>query len=421
MRLGALQLFVLFHSAYSFSTGAGDCKGGEPAVGGNHTNRAVEIRQTTLRDNGILVFIDGAPLDPQVSLETKTEYQISVDSGIFGNLRGILMRMEASRSGTTILTDPLQNTQYASACNSYPGAVGLTHSNNTVKKVFSGTFVVNSPDTVQLDITVVSRNDDQLSLFHYDGFNMTFEDSNATTSVPAPPPTEPPSTQPCFICGDANATIGNLSAILDIPDELIPLPVRDIPKTCDFVSRGGAAGQFSEEECTFIKTDADAFNVCQCSATPAETETPISSPTQSPEDTAECLVCGEPDAIIGDPTAILEIPDDFLPAPVQGIPKTCDFVNRGGQNGQFSQEQCAVIQSPEVDAFNLCQCTTPTEQPTEVFQCFVCGDADAVIGAPTSLLEIPDDFLPVHVRDISRDLRLYESWWRSWPIHRGAM
>ena len=86
-------------------------------------------------------------------------------------------------------------------------------------------------------------------------------------------------------------------------------------------------------------------------------------------------------------------------------------MNRGGEAGQFTEEQCEVIQSADVDAVNLCQCisnsmeTNPPEEtkapsPGPTDSCYVCGNANAAIGDTEAVLEVPRDLKPTEVKDL---------------------
>ena len=189
-----MLLFSLLQAAYSYPTGAGSCVGGQAAVDGNHRN-STSVRQDNLAGQGVMVMIDDARFDPDMVFEINKDYAIVVDAGPFGNSRGVLIRVESGNPETEMFLDPVENTVSAALCDGQPGVQGLTHFNNTLKKIHSGTFRVTNPDTVQLDVTVVSRNDAMISLFQYDGFELTFQDANATV-------TEPPAPIVCSLCAN---------------------------------------------------------------------------------------------------------------------------------------------------------------------------------------------------------------------------
>lgn len=200
--MGMLRLLLLCSSLWTacqaYPTGAGWCIAG-PAVGPPHLNAAL-VQTGTLNEYGYRVLVDGVAIDGETVLATKTEYTLSVDAPetVF---RGVLLRLQQQTSSSSntaavgvIDLQPSTNTKTADVCAA--PVVGVTHTDNSDKQLASGIVRVEDASTVSLDVTVVTVNNDQESIYSYSPFTLQFVDA---TDAPTPQPTEvtvPPTSSP---------------------------------------------------------------------------------------------------------------------------------------------------------------------------------------------------------------------------------
>jgi hypothetical protein len=146
-----------------FSTGACGCVGGGLAVGGLHlafltAASAQEGMNATLFDAATVVWLDGASLEPNMPTTLSTGQDISFRIKTFQlALRGFLIRVEAA--------DP--------------------------------------------DVTVVFGNNDNLPVFAYDSYIVSF------TQLPTKDPTKSPTTPPVAFGGELDCTFPGPVAVLN--------------------------------------------------------------------------------------------------------------------------------------------------------------------------------------------------------------
>lgn len=197
----------------AFSTGAGSCVGGEPAVGSPHRTASF-VYEASLRELTYDLTINGESTLGLASLplmQTGAEYLIEV-KGYLARFRGALLRVEAEDAGTLMEFLPHENSAVADVCDSIEGVLGITHTDATVKQTLSGMLRVNNPTTIFLDVTVVGANNADNSLFGFQRLSLGVVDvefdevlEEPITAAPVSrvsSPTSPPSVTPQLRTGD---------------------------------------------------------------------------------------------------------------------------------------------------------------------------------------------------------------------------
>jgi hypothetical protein len=201
---------ILARLVSGFSTGAGGCGGGGPAVGGMHIDfltaaSAQEGMNATLFDAATVVWLDGVRFEPNMPTILPTGQYISFRIETFQvALRGFLIRVEApgpdvDLSGIIESDSPLA--QNAAACDQESGnVVGLTHTDASEKTTVNATLrsdlvAVN----VTIGVTVVFINNANLSVFAYDSYMVSFGSNTlppiASSTIPlSPAPVKAPTT-----------------------------------------------------------------------------------------------------------------------------------------------------------------------------------------------------------------------------------
>jgi hypothetical protein len=201
-----------------FSTGAGGCGGGGPAVGGRHIDfltaaSAQDGMNATLFDAATVVWLDGVRFEPNMPTILPTGQDISFRIETFQvALRGFLIRVEAPDLNpdvdlSAIISSDSPLAQNAVACAQESGnVVGLTHTDASEKTTVNTTLrsdllAVN----VTIGVTVVFINNANLSVFAYDSYTVSFGSNtlppSATSTIPLSPapvkaPTNPAASSP---------------------------------------------------------------------------------------------------------------------------------------------------------------------------------------------------------------------------------
>ena len=192
----SLLVFLIPLLTAAFSTGAGGCSGGEPAVGATHLGGDRSVQSSGLSEAGISVTIDAVELSPTqpIDVPVGSDLVVTIDSSSITYL-GALVRLEAPNGvDTSTALSPAVNMQDANVCVS--PIAGITHENSNEKSLSTGMLRFDEAvNGVFLDITVVfSNNAQQGSIFAYDRMEVNFvEDStlaNDTTQAPTRAPTQ---------------------------------------------------------------------------------------------------------------------------------------------------------------------------------------------------------------------------------------
>lgn len=168
----------------SFPTGSGSCIGNEPAVSGSHIESdSKNVTNGTLIDYNYILYLNGYELQPGYDYMTYFEinetYTLEIMSNT-ANMTGCFIRLEIEESGNNntspkdiMVVESLNNTIISSMCDDYNDAYGLTHFNNDEKTICSGSFIVNTPSIINIDITIVIENDDDESIYAYNRYITT--------------------------------------------------------------------------------------------------------------------------------------------------------------------------------------------------------------------------------------------------------
>ena len=182
LSLLSVVLLCFVKRVQGFSGGAGSCEGGEAAVGGLHLTRPETI-QAEFADRGIQVSIGGNRVVPGQSLGLIASDSLEVEiTATTNQFRGALIRLEAD-DGQSVLGGLTPGTNAAVAMTCQAPVVGITHFDNDLKSVFSGTLMVDALGAATLDITVVEINSAESSIYMYGGYSMTFISSPTSGGV----------------------------------------------------------------------------------------------------------------------------------------------------------------------------------------------------------------------------------------------
>jgi hypothetical protein len=194
--IGLLQSSIVVVVVDAFPTGAGACPGGEPAVGGIHT----EVNPNTsgsLLDGSLTVRVDDIPVagvsegtatPATIQLTTNEVHTITVSGGPSGTFRGILIRGQVpitSGLSLEVSTDDSNMQSAASVCDVESTSTimveGITHVSNVDKTSVSGTIELFGGGiedvTGRLDITVVIENVGGSSIYYYTGYDVMYTSS----------------------------------------------------------------------------------------------------------------------------------------------------------------------------------------------------------------------------------------------------
>lgn len=167
-------LTVVISPVAGSSTGALACPAGEAAVGGAHLGGDVTRGPLEESAIGLQMLLDGQPLDP----EQPHGFAIGMDHTLTlvaqeGTFKGFLVRL-GSGDNETDTTEALSLDDNAAAkiastvCVSNEEVGGLTHKDNLDKAEVAATLRVDELDGgMPLDVTVVVKNRDGESIYHY--------------------------------------------------------------------------------------------------------------------------------------------------------------------------------------------------------------------------------------------------------------
>jgi hypothetical protein len=193
-RLGLVQ---------GYSTGAGGCSGGMPAVSGLHREQST-IVNGTLDAGRLTLVVNDVELNFttfDIKLNTSATNTIYV-SGV-NTYKGVLYRLEAHDesdvTGMLELVEGDSNTKFADNVCVAPVA-GVTHANSDEKNEVPVTLITGEdPALYHLDVTIVLQNSADRSEYYYSRYTITVGDvpptdpptPAPTEEVPAPSPTAP--------------------------------------------------------------------------------------------------------------------------------------------------------------------------------------------------------------------------------------
>lgn len=164
----ALTWSISFLStASAYSTGAGGCAGGMPAVGGLHI--ASTYKNGTLAQGGFQVLLDGKALNPGVAALVSVGQKHTLTLQSIDGCKGLLFRLGGVGLGALSPTQGDSLLQVAGICVVEP-ASGVTHTSNVVKRQ-SNLYLklVAAGLNLPLDVTVVVSNS-VTSEFYYSPF-----------------------------------------------------------------------------------------------------------------------------------------------------------------------------------------------------------------------------------------------------------
>jgi len=243
--IGSAQLLLLSvllnrsSKTLAFPNGAGGCEGGDAAVGGAHTDDASKQTLTgPIHSNSYEVSINGQRLIPgrTFTIQPGVDNDITVTATDKRVFRGFLMRLEGpdwlDLSGS--LVPKSEDAQIASAC--LLPVVGITHTDSEAKSKIVGTLRVEEEvGSITLDVTVVLRNNPNLSRYYYTGFDIAVQSQRRDAPVvggsaallkewrslqelPSDFPSDMPSEQPTVGGGSSVPTV------VDLPDTPPPTP-----------------------------------------------------------------------------------------------------------------------------------------------------------------------------------------------------
>jgi Reeler domain len=163
----------------SFSTGAGGCAGGMAAVGSGHLRDGATTG--SLADGGITISVDGGgtALEEGATLDATVMEEVVVTATATNEpFKGILIRLE---SGSTDMTGVLSAgsalLQDAAAC-AAPVA-GVTHTSSDEKTQVEVSMTPEAEGTVQMDVTVVLRNNADGSTYYYGQYTVNVAAASA--------------------------------------------------------------------------------------------------------------------------------------------------------------------------------------------------------------------------------------------------
>jgi hypothetical protein len=223
LAVSVLTLFSHIPTAFGFSTGAGGCDNvNGAAVSGFHlTNNP---RAGTLAEKSIQFQLDGTTsltANVVASIVPGQTYTLNIVPAAGATFLGALIRVEST--GAFTLT-PGTDGQVSTFCVS--PVVGVTHTSNSEKTGFSGTFVADVASDYIVDVTVVISNDSTLgSEYYYSKYLLQAADAAATpmatsTSTPVAAPvvvTEP--------VAEPTGTTGAPVAVVDQTSDPVAGPV----------------------------------------------------------------------------------------------------------------------------------------------------------------------------------------------------
>ena len=155
---------TLASTAHAFSTGAGGCAGGVPAVAGLH----IRDDQTTgsLADGGVTISVGGTELAAGATVDATAMEEVTITATATGSpFKGILVRLESGATDMSgVLTSSSALLSDAAAC-SAPVA-GITHTSSEPKTSADVTMLADAAMEVSMDVTVVMDNSATSEYYH---------------------------------------------------------------------------------------------------------------------------------------------------------------------------------------------------------------------------------------------------------------
>jgi hypothetical protein len=153
--------------------GAGACPAGEGAPGGSHTSRT--LTTGLLSDGGFSVTIDG--MTPSASNKVTVNNNLNFDVVVTGTgdktFKGILIRVGNTLSDQVTAGDGLK---VAPVC----GTVGsATHIDSSSKASGQATINLDGAATLNVDISVVVQNSNDVSIYYYTGYEVIVESDDS--------------------------------------------------------------------------------------------------------------------------------------------------------------------------------------------------------------------------------------------------
>jgi len=174
---GAALICVVPRIVTASPRGAGGCTGGMAAVGASHLT-ATTVETGSLQDFGITLLLNGDPLDPAtthdipIGMDHTWELAASSNDTAF---RGFLLRLDGGTEGintTAALSGKGGRVQIAeTVCVETEGVGGVTHTSRKLQTSVSGKLRLDElSEDMNLDVTVVARNRNDVSIFYYSAF-----------------------------------------------------------------------------------------------------------------------------------------------------------------------------------------------------------------------------------------------------------
>jgi hypothetical protein len=189
---------------HAFSSGAGGCAGGGPAVGGIHSLGDKTITTPSFLEQNVVVTIfennTVLPVDGTMDIEGTVTTKIVVTGT---NMKGILFRIShpdpSYSTKNSIL--PGANTKITDRCQA--PVVGITHTNGEQKSIMSGTLQFRGQviQGIVLEITIVWFNRAEEASHSYGKFYFNVIAGPPMSAPTTGPPTLPP-VRPPVICFD---------------------------------------------------------------------------------------------------------------------------------------------------------------------------------------------------------------------------
>jgi hypothetical protein len=403
---------------------AGACHGNQAAVKGSHVSNSYyssdadftkqrPIHSGSLEENEKLqVLMNGVELSSLSTTELlyNTEYFVEILSTT-QPFKGVLLRFESlafttaerAKGPASFILKPLTNAQTAVACGTSSTIQGVTHTDNSLKYVFSSELLLDPPtDTTKstsyyaMDITVVDVNNLTASIYWYTqyAFQGVTELSNQVQDIPAeaPKPSEAPTSSPyptyqskCYVCGSEDYRVVNETDKVFIFGEV---------SICGELQEDGLRGLLPPQRCGIIQ--AAARDACGCESGAVPTDAPVvapsfhtsrptvtASPTKSafPTYTEKCYVCdGDRHQVVSNGLQLVTL---------QGVVGTCLQLHDDGAEGLIPPDICPEAQQ---QAAMYCNCTDIPEKlleptvspapsispyPTFSQKCFVCDNDES--------------------------------------------
>ncbi|GAX25608.1 hypothetical protein FisN_28Hh083 [Fistulifera solaris] len=179
MKFFAIVLASILSQAAANPSGAGACPAGAAAPGGPHLTGSPGLVGELSEGNYVVsvggspIVLDGTPIDVPLDFDI----QVTADGTEF---KGILIRVGGAGVDQVTSSDL---TAPAEAC----GDVGsVTHSDNSPKTVGTASVSLDAAATLDVDISVVLENEDNVSTFYYSAFQINAVDDSTPVETDAP-------------------------------------------------------------------------------------------------------------------------------------------------------------------------------------------------------------------------------------------